>query len=279
MKNIIATLLLITLSSTILSGCIKPNDELATITEDSIEYIPKDISELSELNMGFDVNFPPYGFQNINKEYVGFDIDLAQEVCNRLEIKLIKIPIDWDSKDKVLERGEIDCIWNGFTLSESRADAYTWSDPYVDNSQVFLVNKHSGITTHDDLAGKVVAVQAGSAALEILHNENNSKLEDSFADLLGVIDYDEAFIALELGIADAVALDIGIAQYHMATSREEFLILEESLAAEVYAVGFLLGNTDLRDLIQRQLDEMMADGTFMQIAEKWNLETRVILKE
>lgn len=142
-----------------------------------------------------------------------------------------------------------------------------------------MVNKHSGITTHDDLAGKVVAVQAGSAALEILHNENNSKLEDSFADLLGVIDYDEAFIDLELGIADAVALDIGIAQYHMATSREEFLILEESLAAEVYAVGFLLGNTDLRDLIQRQLDEMMADGTFMQIAEKWNLETRVILKE
>ena len=69
-----------------------------------------------------------------------------------------------------LSTGAIDCIWNGFTMN-SREDDYTWSDPYIDNSQVFVVAADSGIENKSDLAGKVVAVQKDSSALAALNDE------------------------------------------------------------------------------------------------------------
>ena len=83
--------------------------------------------------VGFDAEFPPYGYKDESGEYVGFDLDLAQEVCNRNGWTLVKQPIDWDSKDMELDSGSIDCIWNGFTMN-GREDEYTWSEPYIDNS-------------------------------------------------------------------------------------------------------------------------------------------------
>ena len=98
-------------------------------------------------------SFPPYGYRDESGEYVGFDLDLAEEVCDRQGWELVKQPIDWDSKDMELSTGAIDCIWNGFTMN-SREDDYTWSDPYIDNSQVFVVAADSGIENKSDLAGK-----------------------------------------------------------------------------------------------------------------------------
>ncbi|MBQ4257363.1 MAG: transporter substrate-binding domain-containing protein, partial [Oscillospiraceae bacterium] len=114
--------------------------------------------------VGFDAEFPPYGYQDESGEYVGFDLDLAQEVCKRNGWELVKQPIDWDSKDMELSTGAIDCIWNGFTI-DGREDAYTWSVPYIDNSQVIVVKEGSGISAAADLAGKTVCVQADSSAL------------------------------------------------------------------------------------------------------------------
>ena len=68
----------------------------------------------------------------------------------------------------------ISCIWNGFTMN-GREDDYTWTKPYVDNSQVVVVRKDSGITQLNDLAGKVVAVQADSSALAALTGEDASE--------------------------------------------------------------------------------------------------------
>ena len=87
-----------------------------------------------EFVVGFDATFPPYGYlDEATNEYVGFDLDLAAEVCKRNGWELVKKPIDWDSKNGELDSGAIDCIWNGFTIN-GREDQYTWSEPYVDNS-------------------------------------------------------------------------------------------------------------------------------------------------
>ena len=104
--------------------------------------------------VGFDASFPPYGYQE-NGEYVGFDLDLAQEVCDRNGWELVKTPIDWDAKNIELNGGSIDCIWNGFTMN-GKEDAYTWTEPYIDNSQVFVVASASGVQNKEELAGKVV---------------------------------------------------------------------------------------------------------------------------
>lgn len=233
--------------------------------------------------VGFDASFPPYGYRDDNGEYVGFDLDLAAEVCERNDWELVKQPIEWNARDFELSSGAIDCIWNGFTIN-GREDLCTWTEPYVDNSQVFAVAAGNGIEAKSDLAGKVVAVQKESSALAALNDEENAEniaLRDSFAELIEYADYNTAFMDLEQGAVDAVALDIGVAQYQIE-SREEgaFLMLEgdeNMLATEQYGVGFLLGNEELRDKVQKTIDEMVADGTFMEIAEQWGLEDSVCL--
>lgn len=258
MKKLIATALCAIMSVTLLIGC-GNSDEMPTFT------------------VGFDAEFPPYGYMDDNGEYVGFDLSLAQEVCDRNGWVLKKQPINWDTKDMELSSGSIDCIWNGFTMN-GREDDYTWTVPYVDNSQVFVVAADSGIASQADLAGRVVAVQADSSALKALESEENTELAASFASLDQFADYNTAFMDLEAGAVDAVAMDIGVAGYQMK-SREEgrFVILDEYLAGEQYGVGFLLGNEELRDKVQETLFEMLEDGTFDKIAAEWELSDAVCL--
>ena len=223
--------------------------------------------------VGFDAEYPPYGYKDESGEYTGFDLDLAQEVCDRNGWTLVKQPIDWDSKDMELNTGAIDCIWNGFTMT-GREDDYTFSVPYVDNSIVFVVMNDSDIKTKADLAGKVVVTQADSSALTALTNEEdndeNLALAASFADLQQVADYNTAFMNLESGAVDAIAVDIGVAQYQLASRGDTFRKLDEPLSTEQYAIGFKKGNEELRDQVQNTLFEMYKDGTFDEIAAKYS---------
>ena len=225
--------------------------------------------------VGFDAAFPPYGYQDENGEYVGFDLDLAAEVCKRNDWELVKQPIDWNAKDMELNSGTISCIWNGFTMN-GREDDYAWTEPYVDNSQVFVVKADSGIATFDDLAGKSVAVQTDSSAEAALKEEDKTDLTDSFKELVVVADYNTAFMNLDSDAVNAIAMDVGVAKYQMTSRDGDYVILDEVLSAEQYAVGFAKNNTELRDQVQKTLDEMREDGTFAKIAEEWELTDSVI---
>lgn len=255
-KRIIAGVLLACMAVSTLLGCGKKEDK---------KFI-----------VGFDAAFPPYGYQDENGEYVGFDLDLAKEVANRNGWEVVYQPIDWDSKDMELSSGSIDCIWNGFTMSEDRLDKYEWTAPYVDNSQVFVVNKNSGIASQADLAGRIVATQADSSALEALNSEDSKALLDSLKELTVVPDYNTAFLNLEAGACDAVALDIGVAKYQIEQRGDDYVILDDALVTEQYGVGFLKGNTELRDQVQKTMEEMAKDGKFDEIAAKWDLTDAVV---
>lgn len=224
--------------------------------------------------VGFDAEFPPYGYMNEAGEYVGFDLDLAQEVCNRKGWELVKQPIDWDAKDMELKSGSIDCIWNGFTMN-GREDDYTFSVPYVDNSQVYVVKEGSDITSEADMAGKIVGVQADSSALAAI--EDKTDVKDSFAELVQFADYNTGFMNLESGAIDVLALDMGVANYQIASRNGGFTVLSQQLATEQYGIGFLKGNTALKDEVEAVLMEMVNDGTFMKIAEKYDLSDSVCL--
>lgn len=218
--------------------------------------------------VGFDAEYPPYGYKDESGEYTGFDLELAQEVCDRNGWTLVKQPIDWDSKDMELNSGTIDCIWNGFTMT-GREDEYTFSKPYVDNSIVYVVRADSNIQTEADLAGKHVITQAGSSALSALQDESKADVVNSFASLDEIADYNTAFMNLEAGTNDAIAVDIGVAQYQLTTKADKFRMLEEPLSTEQYAIGFKKGNEELRDQVQATLDEMAEDGTLAEIAAKY----------
>jgi len=219
--------------------------------------------------VGFDSEFPPYGFSDGKGGYQGFDLDLAQEVCNRNNWTLVKQPIDWDAKDSELNSGTIDCIWNGFTINGREKD-YTWSQAYIDNKQVVVVKNDSGINSLADLSGKTVETQKDSSALAALKGDNKT-LGDTFAKLVEVADYNTGIMDLKSGACDAVALDIGVAQYQVTNGNNTGLkILNESISSEQYGIGFKLGNTALKDQVQKTLDEMYADGTVAKIAENYS---------
>lgn len=228
--------------------------------------------------MGFDAEYPPYGYMDDNGEYTGFDLELAQAVCDIEGWELVKTPIDWDSKDMELNSGSIDCIWNGFTMT-GREEDYTFSVPYVDNSQVIVTSEESGINGLEDLSGKIVGVQAASAALALLEDEEGQKeLADTFGTLQQFADYNSAFVELQAGSIDAIAMDVGVAQYQIK-SREGYKILDETLNSEQYAVAFKKGNEELADIIDKDLMTLLEDGTFDELAEKYELTDMVCLAE
>ncbi len=257
-KNLLCGLVAAGLMATVLTGCGSKKEKTFTV--------------------GFDAEYPPYGYMDENGGYTGFDLELAQEVCNLEGWTLVKQPIAWDSKDNELNSGSIDCIWNGFTIN-GREDDYTWSVPYVDNSQVVVVSEKSGIKTLDDLAGKVVGVQAASAALDVLEDEEAQKeLADTFSKLQEFGDYNTAFVELEAGSVDAIAMDIGVAQYQINNRNGGFIILDEHLNAEQYGIGFKLGNTELCDTVNADLKKLKENGTFDKLAEKYGLSDMTCLE-
>ena len=218
------------------------------------------------LIVGFDQDFPPMGFVGDNGEYTGFDLELAQEVAKRLGLEYKAQPIAWDSKDMELESGNIDCIWNGFTMT-GREDDYTWTEPYMANQQVFVVANDSDINSQADLAGKIVEVQADSSAEAAL--KEAPELTATFKELLTTADYNTAFMDLEQGAVDAIAMDVIVAGYQIQQRNADFKILDDSLSEEEYGVGFKKGNTELRDKVQSTLEEMVEDGTLQEVSEKW----------
>lgn len=216
--------------------------------------------------VGFDQEFPPMGYVGDDGEYTGFDLEVAEEVAKRLGMEFVPQPVDWAAKDMELESGNIDCIWNGFTMT-GREDDYTWTEAYMANQQVFVVTAESGIKTLADLAGKVVEVQAESSAEAALKDDPN--LTGTFGTLQSTPDYNTAFMDLQMGAVDAIAMDEVVARFQIEQRQVDFIVLDETLAAENYAVGFKKGNDALKDQVQAQLEALAADGTLAKISEKW----------
>ena len=221
--------------------------------------------------VGFDAEFPPYGFKDGN-EYKGFDLDLAREVCARLGWQFVAKPIDWDYKDAELDSGAIDCIWNGFTM-QGREEAYEWTPAYVDNSQVVMVRADSDIASLDGLAGKNVAVQTDTPVQKALSaGGDKESLGETFARLTVTATYNNAVMELESGAVDAVALDVGVAKQKMSDKPGVFKMLDEIIMKETYGIGFKKGNAELRDQVWAVYQAMLADGTVDRIAAEYGID-------
>lgn len=223
------------------------------------------VLDSGEFVLGLDASFPPMGFTDEDNNIIGFDIDVAQEVCDRMGVALVTQPIIWDAKEQDLNAGRIDCIWNGMSVNPSREEAMNLSDPYMENEMIFVVPADSDIQGIADLEGKTVGVQLGSTAQDILEGADfydtiyATPLEDNV----------EALRQLELGFSDAVFMDSVVANYLIASNGKDFVILDEGLEKEEYAIGFRKDDQALRDEVQKTLSEMKADGKLGEIATKW----------
>ena len=217
--------------------------------------------------LGLDDSFPPLGFRSENNEVVGYDIDLAKEVAKRLGVDFRAQPIDWDAKEMELETGKIDCIWNGFTITEERKNALSFTEAYLNNDQVLVVRDDSGINSLSDMKGKTVGIQSGSSAQEAV--DDNAAFSSSISKLIMFKDNITALNDLDIGGVDGVVMDSVVANYSIAQTKKPFKVIDESLANEGYGVGFRKNEPELRDAVWTILKEMQADGTVTAISQKW----------
>ncbi|MBO4991259.1 MAG: amino acid ABC transporter substrate-binding protein [Firmicutes bacterium] len=267
-KRLCLLLALIMLFSVFAAACGGDGNEEPegdTAADTSLEAI----QEKGELILGLDDSFLPMGFKDENGEIVGFDIDVAREVCAILGVELKLQPIDWNSKEMELNTGNIDCIWNGMSVSPEREEAMSLSIPYLDNHMALVVLPDSGIATVGDMAGKNLAVQTGSTAEEALDAPEGADLKNAVASVNGFADNLTALMDLETGASDAVLIDDVVANYLIATSGKNMVVLNDFLYAENYAIGFRKDDVALTEAVNGALRELKANGKLAEIATKW----------
>ena len=219
------------------------------------------------LILGLDPTFAPLGYTEEDGSIVGFDIDVANEVCTRLGVELVCQPIDWSAKEMELNNGNIDCIWNGMSISPDRLATMSISVPYMRNAMILVVRSDSGYAAKADLAGKKLGLQGGSTAEEALDEDEEFK-----ASLGEVVPFEynaTALMDLEQGGLDAVLMDLVVAEYYIATEGVELVCLEETLMPEDYGIGFRKADEALTNAVNEAMFAMVKDGTMEKISEKW----------
>ena len=231
----------------------------------SISYI----QEKGTFILGLDDSFPPMGFRDENNEIVGFDIDVAKVVAEKLGVEFVAQPIAWDSKELELNAKNIDCIWNGMSITPDREASMAMTFPYLNNQMVFYVKADAEIATLEDLAGKTVAVQNGSYAEELLAGDFADLAATFGGDVLGYDEYLTALMDLQNGGCDAVLIDLVVGEYKVSGMGATDLKAGPALADDNYGIGFRKEDAALRDKVQEILIEMKNDGSLAEICKKW----------
>ena len=255
MKKICALFIILVL---LLTGCSSPK------TDDTAD---KNSEETKTLVVGLDDTFAPMGFRDDAGELVGFDIDLAKAVAAKIGYEVSFQPIDWAMKETELNSGNIDCIWNGYSITEERKTKVAFSTPYLDNAQLIITLSGSDIASKADLADKTVAVQKESSALDAV------TADDIAASLKEIVEFDtniDCFMDLEAGRCDAVVCDEVLARYIIKQRGEDkYNILSDDFGKEQYGIGFRLKDTELVASVDKALEDLKADGTYKEIYTKW----------
>lgn len=258
------------LSISMLAGCGSSSNE-STTSESKEDTSLTDVQAAGHFTLGLDADFAPMGFTDDNGEIVGFDIDLAKAVGEKMGVDVEVKPIDWDSKDMELSSGKIDVIWNGFSITDERRQEVLFSNPYLSTKQSIIVKKGSDITKKADLAGKKIALQdsstsedalkADTATYESVGDDNISRFKEN----------SQVLMEVDSGRADAAVIDEVFVRYYLQKENllDKYTVLEEGFDEEDYGVGGRKGDYALMEAINKVLDECKADGTTSEISQKW----------
>jgi len=214
-------------------------------------------------------NFPPMGYVDTTTgDLVGFDVEVAEKVANYLDMNIEYKKISWETKEAQLESNRIDCVWNGFSYTQERADSLTLSDTYMLNSIIIMSKIENSYETIDSLAGLKVCVEVGSSSDEYMLAGPST----TFGEYKEYEDYATCFTALQGGIADAIIIDTICANYILKQNSDianSYYLSTSSIAQEKFCIGFKLGNIELRDRVDDAIDALYASGDITEISRKY----------
>ena len=258
------------LSISMLAGCGSSSNE-STTSESKEDTSLTDVQAAGHFTLGLDADFAPMGFTDDNGEIVGFDIDLAKAVGEKMGVDVEVKPIDWDSKDMELSSGKIDVIWNGFSITDERRQEVLFSNPYLSTKQSIVVKKGSDITKKADLAGKKIALQDGSTSEDALKADTATYESVGDDNISRFKENSQVLMEVDSGRADAAVIDEVFVRYYLQKENllDKYTVLEEGFDEADYGVGGRKGDYALMEAINKALDECKADGTTSEISQKW----------
>ncbi len=264
-KGILGLLTLVGMAVMSLAGCTQLASNPTVDNWDKYQ-------QQKSITVGFDNTFVPMGFEEKNGNYAGFDIELAKYVSKKLGITVHFQPIDWDMKETELQNGTIDAIWNGYSATDERREKVAFTIPYMQNTQVLVVKKTSGIHSVEDMTGKVLGAQNGSSGMldfeehpEVLKNRVKGGDADQYQSV------NEAIIDLRNDRIDALLIDRVYADYYLTTEgiADEYDTIPSGFESESFAVGVRPADKKLLEAINQAFKELYQEGIFQQISQKW----------
>ena len=264
-KGILGLLVLVGVAVMSLAGCTQLASNPTVDNWDKYQ-------QQKSITVGFDNTFVPMGFEEKNGNYAGFDIELAKYVSKKLGITVHFQPIDWDMKETELQNGTIDAIWNGYSATDERREKVAFTVPYMQNTQILVVKKTSGIHSVEDMTGKVLGAQNGSSGMldfeehpEVLKNRVKGGDADQYQSV------NEAIIDLKNDRIDALLIDRVYADYYLTTEgiAEEYDTIPSGFESESFAVGVRPADKKLLEALNQAFKELYQEGVFQQISQKW----------
>lgn len=272
MKKKLAILLSVLVAAASFAGC-SPAQQTSQNPSASPDASPaadtswEKVEQAKKLVVGLDIAFPPMGFQDEAGNIVGYDIDLANAVCEDLGIEAELKAIDWSMKEQELNTGKIDVIWNGYTITDERKEMVDFTPAYLANRQIIITMADSAISKKADLAGIKIGVQAASTAIDAMAADPiYEQIKDA------VNEYPEnasAMLALETDKVQAVVVDEVVGKYYLSKNEGKFKILEENFGEEEYGIGVRKGDKALAEKIASALKDLKANGKAAEISIKW----------
>lgn len=264
-KGILGLLTLVGMAVMSLAGCTQMASNPKVDNWDKYQ-------QQKSITVGFDNTFVPMGFEEKNGNYAGFDIELAKYVSKKLGITVHFQPIDWDMKETELQNGTIDAIWNGYSATDERREKVAFTIPYMQNTQILVVKKTSGIHSVEDMTGKVLGAQNGSSGMldfeehpEVLKNRVKGGDADQYQSV------NEAIIDLKNDRIDALLIDRVYADYYLTTEgiADEYDTIPSGFESESFAVGVRPADKKLLEALNQAFKELYQEGIFQQISQKW----------
>lgn len=265
MKKLISLLLALMMVIALAACGTAKEDNQSTESQDESDLAY--VTENGKMIIGYTV-YAPMNYTDDAGTFTGFDTELATIVCEKLGVTPEFVEINWDTKEVELNAKNIDCIWNGLTINEDRKANMEITQPYVKNAQVVLMKADAAYEGTASLIGKTVVAEQGSAGEETISGDANLAQATYVAKKAQT----DCLMEVKAGTADAAVLDLTLANTMTGegTNYSDLAIVDR-LGEEDYGVAFRKGS-DVCAAVNAIFDELIADGTMAQLAEKYGLD-------
>lgn len=273
-KKWIAMLCTAALAVTMLAGCGGGNDTASTGSAAAEGSAAGEGS--SVVVVGTNPTFAPFEYQDDEGNMTGFDLDLMTAIGEDQGFDVEFQSLEFDALTGALTTGQIDVIAAGMSITPERLESVAFSDPYMDASLSIMVAADSDITGPDDLNGKVVGAQIGTTgadevtALQEAGTISEGKLLDN---------YNTCLQELISGGCDAVIVDLPVGEDYVEQRPDDVKLTGEPFASVFYGLAVDPENTELLDKINAGLANIIADGTFDELCEKYELTVPESIKD